>query len=37
MVMDKWLVIFAFCDYAGFGLADIAIYQQELEDAYDRI
>jgi hypothetical protein len=31
------LELFALCSYDGFGLADIAIYQQEKEDAYDRI
>jgi hypothetical protein len=33
----KTLELFALCSYDSFGLADIAIYQQELEDAYDRL
>jgi hypothetical protein len=37
MSLNGWLVMFALCDYDAFGLADIAIYQQEKEDAYDRI
>lgn len=31
------LIKFGLCDLDGFGLADIAIYLQEKEDAYDRI
>jgi hypothetical protein len=31
------LELFALVSYDSFGLADIAIYQQELEDAYDRL
>lgn len=31
------LMLLVYGEYNAFGLADIAIYQQELEDAYDRI
>lgn len=31
------LMKFGLCSFDAFGLADIAIYLQEKEDAYDRI
>jgi hypothetical protein len=37
MMSREVLELFALCSYDSFGLADIAIYQQEKEDAYDRI
>jgi hypothetical protein len=37
MMSAAALMLLVFGDYSAFGLADIAIYQQELEDAYDRL